>query len=279
MTFSFNSRRHAVTAAVLGTAFFAASAGLTAAHVLAVSAMRDVGLPVAARIPVLAQRKAALAEQADIAALRASVSGEAYDELYRLYVLPDKPDLPRVVSILEKLLNRLETSGTVRELTSILSTEETNTITIDLLVAAGKSSDVIQLIDLSGMLTISDALTPADHDALLALTEQEDPSAIVALEQFLTTDLLRYASEPQASESQLLRAGADDVFRQNVLSILDASRLRSIAATATFLANDKKGSVSLWPLPLLTIESVRTETTPSGEHLTLTVRAHGKTNS
>lgn len=269
-------QQHALALLLLGTAFFAGSAGLTGAHVLRIRAMRDVGFPIAAEVKPLIQRKAMLSEQAEIAKLHASARGSAYREIYDLYVLPEKPDVPRTLAILETLLTHLQDQNILRSIDGIETGEATDDaadVTITVIAEEGKAGDLLDLLDISGVLTVNDAFTPAERTALLALTERENPAVIAAVEQFLGGDLLQYAKVPQLAESQLFKSVGTESFEQDFRALTDTSRLRSFAQTALLLDG---GDASLWPLPLFTVERSHWETVEGGEKLTLALRAWGK---
>ncbi len=267
---------HALALMLLGAAFFAGSAGLTAAHVLKIAAMRDIGFPIAAEVQPLLQRKGMLEEQAEVAKLQASVRGDAYREIYDVYVLPEKPDNVRTLAILEKLLTQLQKKGVVQSIESIEAGKaDTSSVdfTVAVIVEPGKGDAFLDLLDLSGVLTVNDAFTEQERGVLLTLTERENPAVIAAVEQFLSGDLLQYAKVPQLAESQLLKSVGTVQFESDFRALVDSSRLRSFAQTALLL---DEGDASLWPLPLMTVERSHWEHVDGAEHLTVLLRAHGK---
>lgn len=269
-------RAHALALLLLGTSFFAGSAGLLYAHVLKISAMRDVGFPIAAEVQPLMQRKVLLSEQTEIAALQASARGNGYREMYDLYVLPEKADAARTVAVIETLLTHLRERGIVRSIEGIDTWEAdgaSTDVSFSVTAAPGGAAAILGLLDLSGVLTVNDAFTEAERTQLLALTERENPATIAAVEQFLGADLLQYAKVPQLAESQLFQSVGTESFERDFLALADSSRLRSFATTALLLDG---GDTSLWPLPLFTVERAHWEQTDAGEVLTLGVRARGK---
>lgn len=269
-------RSHATALLLLGFAFFAGSVGLLYAHVLKIRTMRDVGFPIAAEVQPLTRRKAMLSEQAEIAKLQATARGSSYRELYDLYVLPEKADAARTVAVLETLLTHLRAQGVVRSIGGIdtwgadsASADVSFTVT----AAPGGAAAILDLLDLSGVLTVNDAFTEAERAQLLALTERENPTTIAAVEQFLGGDLLQYAKVPQLAESRLFASVGTESFERDFRALADASRLRSFAKTALLLDG---GDASLWPLPLFTVETQHWEASDDGELLTLSLRARGK---
>lgn len=271
-------RNHALALFLLGCSFFAGSAGLMAAHVLKIRAMRDVGFPIAAEVKPFLQRKAMLTEQAEIAELQASARGSSYREIYDLYVLPEKVDASRMLKTLETLLTHLQSQGIVTAIGAIHTgpaDDASAEFMLDVTVPAGEGQKFFDLFDISGVLTVNDAFTESERATFIALTERENPAVIAAVEQFLGGDLLQYAKVPQLAESQLFKAVGTDRFETDVRALIDGSRLRAFAQTALLLDNP---DASLWPLPLFTTKDVHWERAGDGERLTLTVRAHGKGN-
>lgn len=269
------ARRHSLALTLVGGALFVASCGLTASHVLAIRNMRDDGFRVAAAVQPLQRRKAVLREQADIAKLQASARGETYRELYDLYVLPQQPDLPRVLASLETLLTHLRRQGVVRSIEKMeIVDPDAGTITLDVRLSAGGMETLLDLFDLSGVLTVSDVLSASERSALLNLTEEENPAVIAALEQFLSTDFLQYAADPDRQEARLVQSVSGDRFESEFDDLLAASRLRAFARTADVLTS---AHTSLWPLPLFTVERVDWEN-DSVEHLSLEIRVHAKSD-
>ncbi len=270
---------HALALMLLGSSLFAGSVGLLYAHVLKITAMRDIGFPIAAEVKPLLQRKAMLSEQSEIAKLQASARGSSYREIYDLYVLPEKADAVRTLAVLETLLTHLREKGIVRSIGGVDSWDADGSsadLSVTITAAPGGSAAILDLLDLSGVLTVNDALAESERARLLALTERENPAVIAAVEQFLGGDLLQYAKVPQLYESQLFKAVGTERFEQDFRALADSSRLRSFAQTALLLDG---GDASLWPLPLFTVRSAHWEATEGGEVLTLAVRAHGKGDS
>lgn len=265
-------RDHALALLLLGTAFFAGSAGLTGAHVLRIRAMRDIGFPIAAEVKPLLRRRAMLSEQADVAKLHASARGESYREIYDLYVLPEKPDMARTLAIVERLLTHLQDQGVVRAIESI-GTGSGDALSVAVTVVPGEGERLLDLLDISGVLTVNDALSEQERATLLALTERENPAVIAAVEQFLGGDLLQYAKVPQLAESRLLQSVGTERFESDFRSLVDGSRLRSFAQTALLLDGP---DASLWPLPLFTVERAHWEAAAGAERLTLLLKARGK---
>lgn len=269
-------RTHALAIFLLGLAFFGGSTGLMTAHVLKIRIMRDVGFPIAADVQPMLQRKAILAEQAEVAALQASARGSSYREIYDVYVLPEKPDVERSLATLETLLTYLQSQGVLMTIDSIAAGTADDSFadfTLTVTVPEGKGQAFLDMFDLSGVLTVNDAFTQSERAALIALTERENPTVIAAVEQFLSGDLLEYARVPQLAESRLLQSVGTDLFEADFHALVDGSRLRSFAQTALMLDDAKD---SLWPLPILTVQHAHWERVGRGEQLTVTVRAHAK---
>lgn len=265
--------RNARTVLAIGGALFTLSLGLVTSHVLAIRDMRDTGFPIAAEVETLQRRKVTIAEQNEIVGLQASARGDTYRELYDLYVLPARPDVPRALGTVETLLTMLARRGVVREIQSMTTDDATISVTVT--VASGESDTLLDLLDLGGVLTVSDTFLESERQMLLALTERENPTVIAALEQFLSGDLLQYAQAPERIEGEFLKSVESRGFEQDFRSIIGSSRLGEFAETAKLLSADR---TSLWPLPLMTVESSAWEDMGTSERLTLTLKVHGKDN-
>jgi hypothetical protein len=110
---------------------------------------------------------------------------------------------------------------------------------------------VLAFLRIAGLLTVGDTLTRAEKTSLIRATEEENPAAIVALEQFLATDLLSYCREPRPYEEQLRRSFTGDVFNTTLQTVFTDSLLKD---AKTLLSGDFGRSVDryrLWPTQMM----------------------------
>lgn len=247
-----------VTAAAFS--LLAGSGVLLWMHAASVRDMREIGLPAVVALPRIEKRMEILAEQNEIAELQAALRGGSEEERLRVYVLPDTADVDRLLAALDVLFGYLEQKRQLASVSGVEVGEEEPVsdtlaalpVSFEAVVRQEGMSALLQFVELSGLLTVSDALAPADVDALLALTEQEQPASIAALEQFLATDLLRYGQEPAAFEEQV-RASFSPAAEETLQALFQAPLLRR---ARTFFADI--GPIlrrqHLWPLRLLTVK-------------------------
>ncbi|HVW66189.1 MAG TPA: hypothetical protein VHA78_00490 [Candidatus Peribacteraceae bacterium] len=251
------------------TGLLGLSALLLVAHAVDVRQTRDIGLPAAIQLSSIEQHISILKQQADAAQLTASISGGSSEELLHVYTLPADASLDRLVGTFTMLFNQLQKNN---ELQSVPSVQVGDTIDAPLR-ASGASLQKLQktpvsfdavtneqglktlllFSNVSGLLTVSDALSQKDIDTLIALTEQENPAAITSLEEFFATDLLQYAQDPGAFEDQLMRSFSSDSFAQSFHAVISASQLADVSQLLHGGIGQQLDSQKLWPLRFLTL--------------------------
>lgn len=235
-------------------------------HGVSVRTMQETGLPAAVALPAIEQRIVVIKEQAELAQFQASVSGGTEEEMLNVFVLPKEADIDRLLATFDVLFTHLKQK---KQLVSFSAVEvgAAETIADDLSVLpitfSAELTDeglsrLLLFIRTSGLLTIHDALRPEDTQRLLTLTEEENPAAITALEQFLSTDLLRYAKEPQGVDAQLLKSFSSETFTEDFHAILHASGISEVQQLLKEL-DPALRSNHLWPLRFLSVEHIETE--------------------
>lgn len=278
------SRLNRLTPATMTAASFALIAGsgmLLWMHAVSVREMREIGLPAALALPQIEKRMDILKEQNEIAELQAALRGGSEEERLRVYVLPEKEDIDRLLATFDVLFSYLEQRSMLESVSGVQVGESVPSshglhalpVSFEAVVTREGMAELLLFAELSGLLTVSDALAPEDIDALLALTEQENPSSVAALENFLATDLLRYSEEPKSFEEQLRKSfstAAEDQLR----TLLDAPHLRRARTLFGALAPVLRQQ-NLWPLRLLTIEKAASANAENGlMHVSFTLHAY-----
>lgn len=262
-------------------ALIAGSGMLLWMHSVSVREMREIGLPAALALPRIEKRMEILKEQNEIAELQASLRGGSEEERLHVYVLPAEEDIDRLLATFDVLFSYLEQKRLLHTVSAVEVGEQAPVseglsalpVSFEATVTRPGMEDLLLFTELSGLLTVSDALTQEDIDALLALTEQENPASVAALEHFLATDLLRYAEEPRPYEEQL-RKSFSPAAEETLRVLLDAESLRRardlFGAMAPVLRQQ-----NLWPLRLLTVESAASQDAGDGlVRVALTLRAY-----
>lgn len=248
------------TSALMTMALLCVACVFIALHIRAVRAMSEIGLPAALALPRIEQKAALLAEQNEVAQLQAALRGGSIDETVRVYVLPAREEVDRLLALFDVLFGYLEQKRMLFSFSAVTVGEKIPyseglsalPISFDVVVTPDGLSRVMDTVDLAGLLTVSDALTHNDIDAILTVTEQENPASVAALEHFLSTDLLRYAQDPSSYENQL-RGAFSPASEHALQSLFNTSRLRRARALYGELG-DILRTQELWPLRIMTIE-------------------------
>jgi len=247
-----------------GCAFLFVSALLIVGHVRLVQEVRDVSLPTLSQIPVMERRLDVLKQQVETAQLHAALTTGSQEERVYVYVLPEQPDLDRLIAIFDLLRDNLKRSGWLSSMSAIevrddVSPEELSDVhhlNVTMTLHEEGLRRVLILLRLAGLLTVGDALTPEEYDLLVQRTEAENPAGIVAVEDFLSTDILEYVRNSRPYEDQLLRSFASPTFERVVQSITATSLLRDARILFEGSLGETFASRSLWPLPFVTVEHV-----------------------
>ncbi len=267
----------------VGLFFLGISGSLITDHVRTIASVREVSVPLVADLPIMERRKALLAEQVDLTELQNSLRIGSHEERMRVYVIPDEFDIDRLVALFEVL------TLTVKKLDYIASTvspiefgEEVVVgdgvyalpISLRLSVRDDGLANIFNLFKLAGLVTIADALTEEEMTHLFERIEEENPAGIVALEQFISTDLLEYALDPRPSDDRLKRS----FLGSNFLRTFEDVFSESLVADAKELLGGPLGHVlkqqKLWPMPFLTFEKILTESGKADGWQMLSIKFH-----
>lgn len=247
-----------------GCAFLLFSSVLIVGHVRLVQEVKNVSLPALSQIPVMERRLEVLNQQVETAQLHAALSTGSQEERVFVYVLPENPDFDRLVTVFDLLRDALKRQGWLSEMSAIEIHDDVNNtdfsqmhrVTFSMTLHEEGLRRVLILLRLAGLLTVGDALTPEEHDLLLERTEAENPAGIVAVEDFLSTDVLDYVRNPRPYEEQLLRSFTSPTFERVVQTITATSLLRDARILFEGSLGENFVGRKLWPLPFLTIEHI-----------------------
>lgn len=275
------------TLLIAGGVSLALSGGLMYSFTQQIRDVKETALPAALALPSLEKRLALLQQQADIGELQEALGTSSPDEKVRMYVLPPHDEIDRLIHTMDLFLGSWQKQRSVTHVTP-LSVGTATGVTLDgikeplfatpIYFEADVTKDgldrLMRFIHIAGFLTVDDAFDEAGRSTLLRLTEEENPAAVTALEQFLATDLLSYVRDPAAAERNLLRAFASDTFADSFRQVLDASELpkiedlfsKDIAATM----DDQR----LWPVRMLRIKGLTvTPVTDDLSHVAISLEA------
>jgi len=264
---SFFSRlRHNPTALYFsgGALFLVVSIILIVAHVQTIMEASTISVPLVSKIPLLERRLGSLTEQIELTQLHAAVRTGSQQETVEVYALPQDTDIARVIATFEVIRDTLQRQGMLSRMSDIdigdPQPDETGatvrTLSVDFSVSDEGLKTVMLLVRLAGLLTVGDALTPDEIALLVDRTEKENPSGIIALEQFLSADLLRYSENPKAYEEQVKRSFGNTTFVNAFDNVLRTSLLRDVREILQSDMGEILQNYRLWPMQMMTVQGV-----------------------
>lgn len=269
---------------VAGVTLLGLSCLLLVAHADAVRTMRETGLPAAVELPVLEQRMRILKEQNEVVELQAALSTGSAQEMVEVYALPSDTGTVRVLASFDVFFTQLQKSHALIDVSPVTVLDPVDGpegITIvPISFTAHLTRDgwkkMLLFFDLSGLITVGDVVDAEQFHDLLALTEQENPATVAALEQFFNTDLLRYAEEPRSFNEALLKSFSSDVSLQAVRAFLDSPTLQMTRDLLGPMAVSFRES-RLWPLQFLQVQTVSQHMREDGTlDVAVTVGGYGR---
>jgi hypothetical protein len=142
---------------------------------------------------------------------------------------------------------------------------ERQTVTFDAVVTEEGLQKLVSLLDVSGLLTVGDALTEEETDRLFLLTESENYAGIVDVEKFLAGDLLTYARAPSQMEQQLLQSFSSEAFLEQFRSLIAVSRLKAAADVLGGEWGKAYAEQRVWPVQYLQPQRVAVEELGDGK--------------
>ena len=243
---------------------FALSGVFISQHVHVLSEVQTVSAPLVAELSELERREDALQEQVELSEIHSAVRLGSIGEKLDVYVLPKATDFERLIASFELLSANLKKQGYLAKMSEIsfadpveLNSENVRAVPLRVSFAIHDNGmkQVMKIIRLAGLLTVGDAVTDEQLGRLMKSTEEENPSGIVALEQFLSLDLLRYARDVRAHESSLKRSFTSNAFANALLSVTQQSLLSD--ARDLFEGDFGKYLLesNLWPMQFMTLKS------------------------
>lgn len=237
----------------------------------------EEALPDVERLTVLRHRVAVLKAQLEVADLEESVRGTAHLEQLRTNVLPREIRLEGLVGALELLRDQLiadrqlETMsdvqlGAVTNLPSSGMLLQAYPLTVSFVGTKQALSTIGLFVELSGAVTVGDILSQGAIERLLTATEEENPAAVTAVEQFLSLSLLSYARSPERFDDLLAKSFLSPEFLRRLHVILSESKLSSARYLLGGAFGESIERQNLWPLRFLSLEKSTVETLGTGRH-------------
>lgn len=261
------------------TMLLSVAALLMHAHFQVLNEVEEYALPLAAEIPPLERRVSLLTQQMELSSLEASLRTGSLEEKLNVYVLPKGEDITRLLAFLESTRTFLENRDLLQSMSAIDVSEpadtdmrgrnggalQARTIRFSAVLRPDGREQLLSILRLSGMLTVGDVLSPADIQTLFDLTEKQNYAGIVPVEQFLSADLLAYASDPTAPEARLQQAMSSEEFLSAFHSLLAGAKLPEVKQLLTGDLGRALSVQKLWPVQFMTIEkeSIQIEDGPA----------------
>lgn len=268
------------------TLLLALSVALLHRHVDALKDVREYALPLAAEVAPLERRAALLTQQSELSELETTVQNDSAGEKLRVYVLPQGRDLTRLLGFLESTRTFLERRELLRSMSAIEvaaapdlhdSPLQTQTLRFSAVLKPEGRAQLLSILELSGLLTVGDVLTPEHIATLFGLTERQNYAGIIPVQRFLSADLLSYAQDPRLTDERLAQALPSEEFLTSFKGLLRSAALPQVR---DFLTGDLGRSLvaqKLWPVQFMTIEreSLK-ERTDGMVEMELTVKAYSR---
>lgn len=254
---------------------------LFTAHIEEVKEVREKALPLLASLPALERRLALIKEQVEVTELDAALKTGSQLERVRVSVLPLETDVPKALATLELLRSTLEGQGAIGSLSPIEVGKEQPRgdglaavpLNFQLSARTDGLKRVLAFVRLAGLVTVGDALTTAEKNALIRATEEENPAGIVMLEQFFSTDLFSYAGEPRPVEEQLKRSLQSQGFLAALQQATETSLLKDAKEFFQGPIGPAMERTRLWPMEFLAIDCIELKpgSSPDWYRLTLSL--------
>jgi hypothetical protein len=247
--------------------------------------VREYALPLAADIPPLERRLRLLAQQTELSELEATMRTGSAEEKLQVYVLPQNDDMQRTLAFLESVRTFLERRNLLARMSPLSVGEPSDTdgglkareLRFSATLRPEGRAQLLSILELSGLITVGDTLSPKQISDLFALTEKHNYAGIVPVEQFLSADLLAYVQDPRLHDDRLAQALSSEEFLAEVKTLLQQSLLPGARELLQSEAGRTIIAQKLWPAQFMTIESEVVRVLPDGrEELDLTLKVYSR---
>lgn len=255
---------------VLTFVFLASTAFGIRLHADSLRSVREQGLPLAAELPPLNRKLAMLTQEVQLAEVQRELQSGSIQEKLRTTVLPETFDQARIISFFDVLRGSLSSAQPGDSLQigqpkqSAYSGIQSIAITWKLRIAQDDATRLMKSVHITGLVTVADALPENGLSDLLRPIESGNPSDIVALEQFLSTDLFSYARDPKVYTDRLLQAVTSQTFADVFLTVEKSSLLPEAHEILSSSFGDALAKQKLWPSPFFTLKTLSLRTVEKG---------------
>jgi len=255
---------HPVALFGAGSGFMVIAGILMMAHIATIVEVRDISVPIVGQLPQLERKLDILEEQAELAELHSATRLGSQQEKVEMYALPKETDMSRLIATFEVIRDVLVRDGVATSMSDIQISEPTEaedgaivrTVSTEFIAHEDGVRTILLLVRLAGLLTVGDVLSDQEVALLVDRVEQENPSGIVALEQFLSADLLSYAENSKAYEQQLKRSFSSTGFMNAFENVLRTSLLREVKILLSSDLGQVLKGYKLWPMQIMAVEEI-----------------------
>lgn len=263
--FTHHRRVLELSAFVLGILCAVIACGVLIAHADAFRAKRESALKIGMQLPEL---------ESSVALLQANVEAETLffedglasrEELADVYILPLSSPTPRLVTSLTAIADALSIVGSplsIEKVTVSAPPEVTDGLKKyhAHLVLRGTFQSVsrfLGILSFSGDMMVKDVLPLDTQQSLLQAIEAIAPLTLRHGVDFLYTDLLEYASDPEVSEQRMLSDIPTDTAMELRSMVLRAG-LAHVRSSLQDIAKTLREK-HVWPFPLVDVTALRRE--------------------
>lgn len=229
---------------------------LIVGHIHTLTEVREKSVPLVAQLPSLERKLTVLEQQMELTELEGATRMASAQEKIDVYALPEETDVSRLVALFEVVRDVLERNGYLASMHTLQVSSDGSEVSTTFIVHEQGMKTINLLVHTSGLLTLGDVLSPEDLAPLLARIEEENPAGLIALEQFLAADILRYAQDPKTYEEQLKKSFTSTTLLSTFDTIVQTSVLHDIK---TFLRGGIAEALQrskLWPLQMMAVKEV-----------------------
>jgi hypothetical protein len=253
----FSAQTAGIALFTAGLLLTVAACGILASHARLFGQKRDTAVMIGTQLPELKASVALLAANVEAEQMFAEQAQAAREEQAAVYVLPEGSPSPRTVKVMQALTQSLDITLSKLWFDSALKDHGSYKTLKAHMTLRGSFQQISRLLavtNFGGDMMVRDVLPVAAQDAFLRQVEAVAPLSLKTAEDFLYLDLMQYADEPDMHEQKMLDNVPTAVLSDIRSALLDAG-LADVRRAFSDIA-EKLFSSALWPMPLLTIDSI-----------------------
>lgn len=238
--------------------------GLTACtlvynHVQVITSTQSSTVPSLASVQQLEQVREVLQQQTELAELQIALESDYIEEQVEAFVLPTELDTDRIVALFDAMQQYFAYHGLAAGNETELFIERSAidpSISLVLPMHADAIAIWSQLVELSGIVTVHDALNPEHRTALLRYTEKNTPAALPDIEAFFNLSLLEYGSDADLHIRRLMRSFNDSVFTELLELAITSPHMQGASKLFSGSLGELFAQNSLWPMPFMQLNQL-----------------------